>query len=94
MKQEKIKKQRKSKEEKLLDKYKDDYRVETCKYKTGEKTELWRKNKRYGYYNFVSYLDSCDEEIVNKAIIDDVNNQAKLAKEKKLKKSEQSDINW
>lgn len=80
----------KAQNDKLLAKNKDDYKVDICSYKTGEKIELWRKNKKYGYYNFATYLENTNEDTVNNAIIADVKEQEKIQKTKKSKKSEQT----
>lgn len=76
---------------KLLTKNKPDYKTETCTYNSGGvKFELWRKNKKYGYYNFATYLSNLDEETVNAAIIADVKEQEKIQKSKKSKRSEEN----
>lgn len=73
---------------KLISKYKSDYKVEHTTYaKSGPKIEMWRKNKRYGYYNFAAYLDSDEQEVVDLAILNDIREQSRLASEKKKKSS-------
>lgn len=34
------------------------YKVEVNFYKSGKKIELWRRNSKYGYFNFVCYLEN------------------------------------
>lgn len=65
-----------SREQKLLNTYRDMYIAQETKYKGKNgleyKKELWRKNKRYGYSNFVTYLANLEEETINKAILEDI----------------------
>jgi hypothetical protein len=49
------------------------YKVEVNYYKSGKKIELWRKNARYGYYNFVCYLEK--ESDFEKVAYDDMKNK-------------------
>lgn len=67
---------KKSKDEKLLEKYRKDYKVEEHMYSSGIRLELWRKNPRYGYYNFIAYLEDATQETIDKIILEN------LAKEK------------
>lgn len=80
-------KHKQSPDERLYHKHKDEYKVEHTKYKNGAeiRIELWRKNKKYGYYNFAAYLQDGSEEEVYQAIIADVKNQEQLNKVKKNK---------
>ena len=81
-----VKPKLKQRELKILEKVKNDYRTSQTIYRTlGLKYELWRKNPK-GYYNFARYLDSLDENHINEAILADVKEQKKLAKEAREKK--------
>lgn len=81
-----VKPKLKQRELKILEKVKNDYRTSQTIYRTlGLKYELWRKNPK-GYYNFARYLDSLDENHINEAILADVKEQKKLAKETHEKK--------
>lgn len=81
-----VKPKLKQRELKILEKVKNDYRTSQTTYRTlGLKYELWRKNPK-GYYNFARYLDSLDENHINEAILADVKEQKKLAKEARGKK--------
>lgn len=78
--------------EKLYQQNKDDYRIEHTTYaKLGPKIELWRKNKKYGYYNFATYLVDESEETIKNAIVTDIQNQAQLVKTKKNKQVTEDD---
>ena len=62
--------------EKLYQARKADYRVEYTTYpKSGRKIELWRKNKRYGYFNFVAYLVNDSEENIKNIVLKDIKEQ-------------------
>lgn len=78
-------------EEKLYQSNKSNYKVDHTVYKSGPKIELWRKNKKYGYYNFAAYLNDETEETLRKAIINDIYTQEKIAKAKKNKDVIQDD---
>lgn len=67
---------KKSRDEKLLEKHRKDYKVEEHMYSSGIRLELWRKNPRYGYYNFIAYLEDATQETIDKIILQN------LAKEK------------
>ena len=56
----------------LYEKKKCSYKVETHDYPTGTKIELWKKNKRYGYFNFIDYLKDNNEETIKQAILEDI----------------------
>ena len=56
----------------LYEKNKDKYKVETHTYPSGTKIELWKKNKRYGYYNFIDYIPTTVEEDIKNKIIEDI----------------------
>lgn len=46
------------------------YKIETSKSRINNHPfEIWRKNKRYGYYNFICYSDSNDENQIKKLIL-------------------------
>lgn len=61
------------KELNLLCKYSKMYRVEKPLYNGKRiKIELWRKNKNYGYYNFVCYLNTEEPTEINNAILTDI----------------------
>lgn len=81
-----VKHKLKQRELKILEKVRNEYRTDQTIYRTlGLKYELWRKNPK-GYYNFARYLDSLDEDHINEAILADVKEQKKLAKEMREKK--------
>lgn len=66
--------------DKLYEKYKENYRVEISK--RNNKVELWKKNKRYGYYNFIDYIkdnniDSIKERVVKDIIKEKENEESK-----------------
>lgn len=82
-----VKKIKLSADDKLFEKSKADYRVDHTKYKDGIRIELWRKNKKYGYYNFAAYLNSDSDIEFKEAVIKDVKEQNKIAQEKKQKKA-------
>lgn len=63
---------RKSKEEQLINKYKDSYKIE----KIGNNSYLARKNKK-GFYNTITKLESIKEEDINKLIIKDIKENGK-----------------
>lgn len=63
---------RKSKEEQLINKYKDSYKIE----KIGNNNYLSRKNKK-GFYNTITKLESIKEEDINKLIIKDIKENGK-----------------
>lgn len=63
-----------SHDDKLLNKYREDYKVGHTKYKDGIRTELWRKNPK-GFYNFVCYLNDSDQAIIDRAILNDLKEQ-------------------
>lgn len=65
------KKQFSKKDERLYNENKNKYKIEYNKYNIGNKIELVKKNK-YGYYNFVSYLDSDEESCIEQAILQDI----------------------
>ena len=46
----------------------DNYKIEINYYKSGKKIELWKKNEKYGYFNFMCYLEkeSDADEIIQK----------------------------
>lgn len=60
------------KEEKLLEKERNKYKVEYGHYRTKNTIELWKKNKKYDYYNFLQYLENDKKETVEKAILNDL----------------------
>lgn len=60
------------KEEKLLEKERNKYKVEYGHYRTKDTIELWKKNKKYGYYNFLQYLENNKKETIEKAILNDI----------------------
>lgn len=62
----------KKKETLILNKNKALYRVEEHVYKGILKIELWKKNLKYGYSNFITYLDNKDEDTINQAILKDI----------------------
>lgn len=76
------KKEKKNKDDKLFEKHKENYRLEVGKYRTGDRLEIWRKNKKYGYYNFVSYITSEDE--FKDTVIKDIKEQSSKEKSKKV----------
>lgn len=82
-----VKKIKLSADDKLFEKSKADYRVDHTKYKDEIRIELWRKNKKYGYYNFAAYLNSDSDIEFKEAVIKDVKEQNKIAQEKKQKKA-------
>lgn len=84
-KENKPKKIKKDPNEKLYEKNKSLYKVDHTTYKTGLRIELWRKNTKYGYYNFVTYLETDSEEEIKEKIILDIKEQSKKEKEKKNK---------
>lgn len=46
------------------------YKIELSKSNSCEyKFEIWKKNKRYGYYNFICYSNSNEEEHINNLIL-------------------------
>lgn len=53
--------------------YLKNYKVEINYYKSGKKIELWRKNLKYGYYNFVCYLEK--ESDFENVAYDDMKNK-------------------
>ena len=65
----------------------NNYKIDYCTYKKGSfsqtRKELWRKNSRYGYFNFVCYVDNLDDSDIKDIIIADVKNQIQLAKSAK-----------
>ena len=63
---------RKSKEEQLINKYKDSYKIE----KIGNNNYLARKNKK-GFYNTITKLESIKEEDINRLIIKDIKENGK-----------------
>lgn len=75
------KKEKKSKDDKLFEKYNQDYKLDIGKYRTGDRLEVWRKNKKYGYYNFVAYIESEDE--FKETVIKDIKEQSSKDKVKK-----------
>ena len=55
--------------------------------------ELWRLNKRYGYFNLVCCLKDRSEDTLNKAIQEDIENQKQQIKIKsKTKEVDDADI--
>lgn len=48
------------------------YKTYTRQTSKGIKHELWRKNKKYGYYNFISYIENLDEQTIYKYILNDI----------------------
>lgn len=75
-----------SKDVKLLNKFKDNYRTSSATYrKTGFVYELYRKHPRYGFWQMVCYIDNLEEETVNAAIIKDIKEQALIRKNKSKK---------
>ena len=56
----------------LYEKKKCEYKVETHDYPTGTKIELWKKNKRYGYFNFICYLKDNSEETIKQTILENI----------------------
>lgn len=78
----KPKKIKKNSDERLFEINKDLYKIDHTTYnKAGPKIELWRKNIRYGYYNFVAYLES--DEDFKERVIQDIKDQAKKEKAKR-----------
>ena len=61
------------KELKLLNKVKSLYKVEKGYQKGKKRLVLWRRNERYGYYNFVTYFDN--ESDLDELIVKDQKNQ-------------------
>lgn len=61
----------------MYEKKKDIYKVEEYDYMGKHKIELWRKNIKKGFYNFVTYLDINSEEVIKEAIIKDIINNKK-----------------
>lgn len=60
------------KEKSILKANRQLYKTEASKKYNGEKFELWKKNKKYGYYNFICYIDNEDEDTINDAILKDI----------------------
>lgn len=56
----------------IYEKNKDNYKIEQHTYSKEIRIELWRKNKKKGFYNFVKYLDNNDEETIKLEIVKDV----------------------
>lgn len=71
-------------DDKLFEKHKHDYKIEMAPYKGKLKLGIERKNKKYGYFNFVCYIESEDD--FKQAVINDIKSQEKLAKDKKQPK--------
>lgn len=42
--------------------------------------ELWKKNIKYGYYNFICKLEDLEEETINQAILEDYERQQEESK--------------
>lgn len=57
-------------EEKLYQNARDNYIIEYHNHKVC----LWRRNKHYGYFNFVKYLVNDDDNTVRQAIMLDIKN--------------------
>lgn len=72
-----------NKDLKLLEQVRPDYKIELAKYKTGPRLELWRKNHKFGYFNFVAYLENDTKEYIDKIILKDAKNQKLEQKKKK-----------
>lgn len=68
-------------EQKLLNEKKNLYKTEIGNYKSGIKFELWRKSK-YGYYNFVEYIENLNEDTIETAILKDIDKLNLLKKTK------------
>lgn len=64
------KNKKKSKDELLIQSNFNNYKLENGLHKGVKKLELWRKNTKFGYYNFVCYLNSKEE--INEAILKDI----------------------
>lgn len=71
-------------DDKLFEKHRAEYKIDKAPYKGTIKLGVERKNKKYGYWNFVSYIDS--EEDFKQVVINDIKNQENLAKQKKQPK--------
>ena len=56
----------------LYEQRKSNYKVEINTYPSGIKIELWKKNKRYGYFNFIDYLSDDKEETIKEKIIENI----------------------
>lgn len=77
-------------DDKLFEKHKADYKMSMEPYHGKMKLGISRHNKRYGYWNFVSYIESEDD--FKQVVLDDIKNQDKLSKQKKNKIVEDNDI--
>lgn len=71
-------------DDKLFEKHGAEYKLSKEPYKGTMKWGVSRHNKKYGYWNFVTYLES--EEDYKQAVIDDIKNQENIAKQKKQPK--------
>lgn len=58
--------------DKLYEANKQYYHIE----EHNNKIELWRYNTKYGYCNFVKYLESRDEKLLKYVIAEDVRNNS------------------
>lgn len=71
------------KELKEAQKIKDLYRVEKNFYpKKGYTYDLWRYNKKFGYYNFTLHINGDTEEDILNGIVQDLRNQKEEAERK------------
>lgn len=75
-------KKKKTANDRLLAKYKNEYKTSVVKYRDGFRTELWRFNKK-GFYNVIGYVN--EDDIVDDLIIADI-------KAQKSKKTNKEDI--
>ena len=67
-----------SKNIKILEKIRKLYKIEvSCNKKRG-KFEIWKKNIKYGYYNFITYTDTNDQDIIDSIILTDYNEDKDL----------------
>ena len=77
-------------DDKLFEKHKSEYKMSMEPYHGKMKLGISRYNKRYGYWNFISYIES--EEDFKQVVINDIKQQDKVAKQKKNKIVEDDDI--
>ena len=76
----------------LLSKYKNLYKIGKELYKGEYKLALSRKNTHYGYYNFITYLDTDDIESIDNIILTDIKKQLNSNNKKTTNKSILDDI--
>ncbi|WP_300924541.1 hypothetical protein [uncultured Clostridium sp.] len=71
-------------DDELFEKYQDNYVLKKQSYHKTSKLSIERKNNKYGYYNFLTYIDSEDQfkDIVIKDIKEQLNNKKKVGRKK------------